>query len=336
MSILKKIFGEKRPIQDLFNLQKKLEQYGMIFMFRDLVQKNNEENEAKLRKTVVEDILVKSENAIKVNQRNLWVALNSNAQIKNYQPKGSGYFISEGDQVVIEVGYEVSRSTPSPIEHYTNSLKNDIKSIFDNASVIEDIIRFEYNIKSKDDYSKSISLVNLYVSDNPEITKTISIDSLIEACSKQLELNQIKFFNYNTFYQSETHIYGETINSKSLKNHEVVIDALCAALEGLKDRKNFTTYEHLSEYIEHFISSRKTTGSAYFEEVHIQFKEEYLMKYPLGYFITSSASKGNELRGPIRTHQSIYLCPFVGRVHYGMTVTITDNGFKAGKEPAIT
>jgi hypothetical protein len=134
-------------------------------------------------------------------------------------------------------------------------------------------------------------------------------------------------FNYNTIYQAESYAYDENIHSRAFRTHGVVIDALCAALEGLRDRRRFRTYEELNDKVYEIMTRGGLSGSAYCKKVHRCFNAEGLHYFPLGYFIFDTGGKRQGLQGRIEEHQAICLCPFAANIHYGISVVVTRDGF---------
>jgi len=141
-----------------------------------------------------------------------------------------------------------------------------------------------------------------------------------------MKLDFLESFDYHRRYQIETYFAGDTINSKDLQVHRVVIDALAAALEGLTDRKRFQTYEQLDSHVHQLITENLNTRYAYWNDVHEQFMSEKTMSFPLGLFIYGSGYTA-PLKGLIKDCQIIYICPFVGYIRYGLSLVVTSDGW---------
>jgi len=159
--------------------------------------------------------------------------------------------------------------------------------------------------------------------------KISSDDDLMAYKVDYQKLNVMKNFYNNeelTCYQAESYIVGDP---RFNKIHKIVIDSLCAALEALKDRENYSTYEQIDVRVRKIIDEHGLGKYGYWQKIHNIFMSNKKESLPLGYFLYSTSPQ--PLSGPIQEFQNIYLCPFVSgfvsNVRYGLSVIITKDGY---------
>jgi len=271
-------------------------------MFRNIVQTivPGKTGESELRKMVCELLRTHGGSVI---QRFTSVAAGRNTMILGYQPTRTGRIIASHDSIFIEVAFRKELS-------YLSYLGEQMQTI-----------------KEKWEIDK-INLLN--VSKFRLLKEKISADDDLIAYivdDQKLRIMQ-NFYNNEelTCYQAESYIVGDP---KSNKIHEVVIDALCAALEALKDRANYSNYEQIDVRVRKIIEQHGLGKYGYWLKGHNIFMSDKKESLPLGYFLYSTSPQ--PLSGPIQEFQNIYLCPlvsgFVSNVRYGLSVIITKDGY---------
>jgi hypothetical protein len=182
MSLWKRVFGERLPIDELCSLQGKLEEYGMTFLFRDLVRHTEHTTQGDIRRAAVDDILINGKRVTRVPH--VWIASGDNTRSIGYQPKGNWEIIWKGQLIVFEVGYEEIKKKNSHMQKLSRSLEDDIRAECSDADIIEDLLSLRIQTNAGFDYASAISLVNVYLNRNPDLADTMPAEKLVDAYLK--------------------------------------------------------------------------------------------------------------------------------------------------------